>query len=166
MLTEEMKAKYESLNSVDDAYALAKEDGYTGTIEDFVILCAKAMDAIPAMDLNDMEQVAGGSFIDDAIGKASDMWDTISATAVNVKDWICENPALTAEIGAGVVGVTATVVGVCYAVSRSRRNNTPANPDGNWTQGKPIHQIGENTYQIDNYTCVKNGGTYTVQLPG
>ena len=103
-MNEEQKAMYESLNSLEDAYNLAKANGYTGTPEDYLKLLVEADKAMnkEEMDLDAMEQVAGGGLGD-------------------VVDWVKENPGLTAAIGAGVV---ATGVAVAYGVNYLRNSSS------------------------------------------
>lgn len=60
MTNEELKAKIAELNSIEEAYALSKECGYTGTMEEFKAQCDKAAGNNEQMDVDAMESVAGG----------------------------------------------------------------------------------------------------------
>ena len=119
MMNEEMKSLYESLNSEEDAYALMKQNGYTGTMEDFMALCAKAADDM-SMNMDDMEQIAGGSILDDMTDLAGAAVDKTVDVLSKTWDWIKENPGTTAEI---VGGTLAAVAGITYVVKR--RNQQP-----------------------------------------
>lgn len=111
-MNDELKAKYESLHSLKDAYQLAKDGGFTGSAEDFVRLCIRASEELSAkeqLNLDEMESIAGGN----------GFTDTLS----DVVDWCQENPAAAIGIGVGaVVTVTAVAVGISYGIDQYRRN--------------------------------------------
>ena len=98
MMNEEVKAAFNALNGMEEAYQLACANGYAGEREDFAELCVKAAEETAAeeMDLDDMAQVAGGGLGD-------------------VVDWVKEHPVATAGIVAGSV---ALIAGVSYGVYR------------------------------------------------
>lgn len=136
MNNEEMKAKYDAINSMEDAYALMQENGYKGTMEDFEALCAKAADG-DAMDLDAMDAVAGGFGTEDikdgivtaynvTVDALKTAWETTSGAVSKGWNWVKENPAMAAEIGGSVV---VTALGITAGVKYARRSNTtPTNP--------------------------------------
>ncbi len=110
MTNEEMKAKYDSINSMEECYAMMVENGYTGSRYDFAALAIRAAEEMP-MDMDDMEQVAGGVDFQGAV-------DTVVDAMGKTWNWIKENPGTTAEI---IGGAAVTVVGITYAVKSYRR---------------------------------------------
>lgn len=123
MTNEEMKVKYESLNSVDDAYNLLKEHGYTGTMENFIDLCARAADDM-ALNMDDMDQVAGGASLMDTVETG---WNKTKEVFGKTLDWIQKNPGTAVEI---VGGTAAAIIGITYVVKRNGANNSaPENID-------------------------------------
>lgn len=60
MTNEELKAKIANLNSIEEAYNLSKECGYTGTMEEFKAQCDNAAASNEQMDMDAMDSVAGG----------------------------------------------------------------------------------------------------------
>ena len=110
MTNEEMKALYEKLNTVEDAYAYMMENGYSGTLDDFKAICDKAAEEMP-MDLDDMDQVAGGVDFSGALDKVGDAFG-------KTVDWMKNNP----EAAAGIVGgVVAAGVGITYAANKYKQ---------------------------------------------
>lgn len=61
MTNEELKAKLADVKSIEEAYALAKDCGFTGSMDDFKAACAKAADKTEQMDMDAMDSVAGGT---------------------------------------------------------------------------------------------------------
>ena len=108
MMNEEVKKVYDSITCMDDAYELVCKNGFKGSKQDFGALVMEAAKTTEteAMDLDDMEQVAGG--VD--FGAA---WDKVS-------NWVSDNPVLTAEI-VGTVAVTSAAV--IYSVNAYRESN-------------------------------------------
>lgn len=70
MTNEEKQAKLAAVKTIEDAYALAKECGFTGTMEDFKAMCGQASNN-EQMDIDAMDNVAGGFGL-------SDLWDWIT----------------------------------------------------------------------------------------
>lgn len=87
MNNEELQARIAALHSVEDAYALAREGGFTGSVEEFLALG----DKLTRMDLDDMDSIAGGS-VD------------------GVLDWCKENTDLLIGAAGSVAAVAATAV--------------------------------------------------------
>ena len=114
MTDKEIKVLYDSLTSEENAYALVKQNGYTGTMEDLMVLCSKAADDM-SMNMDDMEQVAGGSTWDDIKNFTGNAVDKTLDALGKTWDWIQENPGTTAEI---VGGTLAAVAGITYVVKR------------------------------------------------
>lgn len=129
MTNEEMRAKLAALNSVEDAYALMKENGYSGTLEDFDALCAQAAEEIGPMDLDTLDEVAGGvswAGVKETIG---DAWDATKGAFNKSVDWVKANPKLTAEIGGGIASVVligCVAVGA-YKHSQAKKTTTLEN---------------------------------------
>ena len=124
MTNEGMKAAYESLNSEEDAYKLMKDNGYTGTMEDFMALCAKAAEDL-SMNMDDMERVAGGFGLDDVKYGAGVAWEKTKEALSKTWDWIQENPGTTAEIVGGTIVAAA---GITYVVMRRGGSSTQQLP--------------------------------------
>lgn len=61
MTNEEKQAKLAAVTSIEDAYALVKECGFTGSMDDFKAACAKVVDKTEQMDMDAMDSVAGGT---------------------------------------------------------------------------------------------------------
>ncbi len=120
MTNEEMQAKYESLNSIEDAYALMQENGYSGSLQDFEALCAKASDEIGPMELDDMDAVAGGVSWEGFKEGASDAWDATKGALSKGWNWVKENPTLTASLAGNVV---AAAIGITCGVKYLRGRN-------------------------------------------
>lgn len=87
------------------------ENGYKGTRADFAKLAISASEELP-MDMDDMEQVAGGVDFNGAV-------ETFTNAMSKTWDWIQKNPGTTAEI---VGGTAAAVIGITYAVKSYRRS--------------------------------------------
>ena len=106
-MNEELKIQAEALNSMEEAYQLACTNGYTGTRKEFGALCAQAAEATTKeeMDLDDMDQVAGGA----SIGEMAD----------SVGTWVKENPALTVGIVGSVITMGAAVAYGAYKYKQS-----------------------------------------------
>ena len=66
MNQEEMMATAKSVTSLEEGYALAKEAGFQGTVEEFADLCARLAEKVAddQLDLDNMEQIAGGAGMD------------------------------------------------------------------------------------------------------
>ena len=88
---------YQNVTSMEEAYNLAKEGGFTGTQKEFEEACAKVSEAMSTnqqLNVEDMDKIAGGGSVSDVI------------------DWIKENPAATVGIGLAVTATVATAVGI------------------------------------------------------
>ena len=140
MNNEEMKAKYDAINSMEDAYALMQENGYKGTMEDFEALCAKAAD-VDAMDLDAMDSVAGGFGMDDVkdglttaynatVDALKTAWEATSGAVSKGWNWVKENPAMAAEIGGSVVVAALGITAGTMYVKRRNANNILNVPTG------------------------------------
>lgn len=67
MTTEELKAKLANVASIDEAYALVKECGFTGSMDDFKAACSQAAETDSQLDMDAMDSVAGGTALSDLI---------------------------------------------------------------------------------------------------
>lgn len=103
MNNEELRARAAALNSLEDAYQLAQEGGYTGSVADFIALGEKLAAQAERMDMDAMDSVAGGGVVDDVV------------------DWCSNNKALTIEIVTGTVAVIATAA-IAYNIGHRRGN--------------------------------------------
>lgn len=115
MTREELSAKINAASSMEDAYNLAKEEGYTGSLEDFTALCRQAAEDISkdGMNLDDMEAVAGGNGFTDTVG--------------DIYNWCKDNPVAAAAIGAGAAGAIAAVAYGVHYYRSSQTEQLPAN---------------------------------------
>lgn len=122
MTNEELKAKIESIKNLDDAYKMACEGGYKGTVEEFKALVENAADEIMPMNLDDMENVAGGFGFDDVKNGFNNAVDYVSDACGKAATWVKENPALTAEIAGGValVGIAIGTSVVAYKAQKTK----------------------------------------------
>ena len=83
-----------TLNSIEDAWKLAKEDGYEGTLEAFDTLCKELAEKAKSekIDVESMESIAGGK---------------------SIGDWCKDNTELLIGV-AGAIGTAAVTLGTYW----------------------------------------------------
>lgn len=116
MTSEELHDRLAAISSMKDAYALAKENGYTGSMERFDALCTQVGEALMT-NLNDADRITGVS-MQDAIGDALD-----AAT-----NWIHNNAELTREAAGGAMNAVAVTIICCQAVKHRRQTASQRHP--------------------------------------
>lgn len=105
MMNEQERKAVEGLYTIEDAWKLAKENGYEGTAQEFDALCKKLARETDtgSMSLESLDAVAGGSF---------------KSAMEAVGDWCADNK----EILIGTLtGLTSIAVG--YGVYRYKVHN-------------------------------------------
>lgn len=110
-----------TFSSMEDAWEKAKNDGYTGSLEEFEALCEKAAKDIAAknekMDAESLETVAGGSF---------------GSVMKDIGGWCKDHPELIAGIG----GLAATAIGYgVYRYANSGSGNQQGSEEASYVSG-------------------------------
>ena len=134
MVDEELKAKIASIKNFEDAYKMACEGGYKGTADEFATLVENAADEVMPMDLDAMENVAGGG-----VGEfVSDSWDHVTSACSKAAAWVKENPELTAGIVGGVA-LVGVAIGTSVVAYKHHKANLACK--GNIIQAEPDMKI-------------------------
>lgn len=88
-------AKVEKLTGIEEVYALAKECGFAGTMEELKAAFDKASGSNEQLDLDAMDNVAGGFGLSSLKEWAVDLWNDI-VNSNTVKDVVV--PLITDQI--------------------------------------------------------------------
>ena len=100
-----------TLTSIEDAWKLAKENGYEGSLEDFDAMCKNAAEKFQAeqMDLDSMDAVAGGG--------AGEVFESIG-------NWCSDHKEMLIGITSGLTAAAAGFAIYKYAKGKSNTSGS------------------------------------------